>query len=1062
MSMIRRIAAVGAALIGLIAAFYGQCALVERTATDAGTWMLIAGCMLSALAITVLRPPAPPLADVPRFVEAIVVGVILSVGVWMRAAAFDRIPEGINHDGAWNAMYATAIRLGADFTPYVAAAWGRETLFMYVIAPFQHWLGNSAAAIQAASIATGVAALLPLYLLARDLFGRMVAIAALAFFSVSGWHWVFSQVGWRCVTVPPFETLALYFLWRSLRRGGLGWWLCAGGFTAASIYTYNAGRIVPAMIGMLALWYLVTHRDRWRAILGGGLVATTSFALVGSSMLVYAANNWVKFQGRAAHLLDTSQRQTGVLENLSTALWMFNFNANGNDFFVSEPLLEPLAAVLFVVGVALLLARLRQAPAQFVLLGLLLSLVPGLLSFPNGNRCITAMPFVYVIVGYAGAELARSMATPFRGSAARWVTGIVLLGCFGQAALATYGAYLGDQRRELQGLSASATAVGEYLGRFGEDYRVYAVSGAWPRYTLFYLGFTHGDPLEPDIVVGNSFPEIETQISRFGRKGLVLVAGLDRDGNEAREGIKRIFADVREESVRASRLGGEEVARAVVVEPREVVRTAPWSNRSRVLAVSTGEEASASGSRCFEARLLEAGFSARFRMMIPEVPPTGSVGFDLSGECPSSRGVVSFRFTGDGLVLDGPSRHVLLPLSGLQGGRWHDLGLAIDRSGNTRAMIDDKVVELGLWEQRPARITGFVVALSGPVDGSPKLYVDDFVTAPRAIATDSSWWHVAPAEGDLQTHLESFEGLPIGDLAGRPGWNPSGIAWEISPGPAGPGTGAAVPTNGFDGGHGQAPGKFDEPMGVGVDRTGNIYVSERLNHRVQKFAADGTYLGEWGVIGSGSGQFREPLDLAVDGDRVYVMDTWNTRIQVFDLTGNFLSQIGPDPVLGKPRGIFVRDGKVYVANSGRDDILVFNDDGSLLAHFPTPESSTLKQVVDLVVDSQGTIFVNNSSPGRIEIYSAGGERLGSFPVAGWEAPHLREFYMAIDDRDVIYITDWDTHRVRRFRTDGTELPEVGPKMNRPSGLAVVGDRLIVAARGDNVLRVVDLSAERER
>ena len=116
-------------------------------------------------------------------------------------------------------------------------------------------------------------------------------------------------------------------------------------------------------------------------------------------------------------------------------------------------------------------------------------------------------------------------------------------------------------------------------------------------------------------------------------------------------------------------------------------------------------------------------------------------------------------------------------------------------------------------------------------------------------------------------------------------------------------------------------------------------------------------------------------------------------------------------------------------------------------------------VVDLVVDSTGRIYVHNSEKGRLEVFSADGAILGHLPIAGWETPTLREFYLAIDDDDVIYIGDWDAYRIRRFRVDGTELPSIGPKMNRPSGLAVRGGRVIVAARGDNVLRVVDLSKE---
>jgi DNA-binding beta-propeller fold protein YncE len=54
------------------------------------------------------------------------------------------------------------------------------------------------------------------------------------------------------------------------------------------------------------------------------------------------------------------------------------------------------------------------------------------------------------------------------------------------------------------------------------------------------------------------------------------------------------------------------------------------------------------------------------------------------------------------------------------------------------------------------------------------------------------------------------------------------------------------------------------------------------NHRIQVFTSSGAYLTQWGSLGSGAGQFNEALGVAVDGSgNVYVVDTLNDRIQVF-------------------------------------------------------------------------------------------------------------------------------------------------------------------------------------
>jgi sugar lactone lactonase YvrE len=81
---------------------------------------------------------------------------------------------------------------------------------------------------------------------------------------------------------------------------------------------------------------------------------------------------------------------------------------------------------------------------------------------------------------------------------------------------------------------------------------------------------------------------------------------------------------------------------------------------------------------------------------------------------------------------------------------------------------------------------------------------------------------------------------------------------------------------------GSGNGQFNQSKGLGIDRSGNIYVTEINNNRVQMFKGDGTFIRTWGIQGSGNGQFQSPGDVAVDSrENVYVADTRNHRIQKF-------------------------------------------------------------------------------------------------------------------------------------------------------------------------------------
>jgi DNA-binding beta-propeller fold protein YncE len=82
------------------------------------------------------------------------------------------------------------------------------------------------------------------------------------------------------------------------------------------------------------------------------------------------------------------------------------------------------------------------------------------------------------------------------------------------------------------------------------------------------------------------------------------------------------------------------------------------------------------------------------------------------------------------------------------------------------------------------------------------------------------------------------------------------------------------------------------PTDSAVAASGDLYISDGYgNARVVRFDKDGKYLGEWGELGAGPGQFSIPHSIALDSKgHVFVADRNNVRIQVFDPQGRFLAQ----------------------------------------------------------------------------------------------------------------------------------------------------------------------------
>lgn len=111
-------------------------------------------------------------------------------------------------------------------------------------------------------------------------------------------------------------------------------------------------------------------------------------------------------------------------------------------------------------------------------------------------------------------------------------------------------------------------------------------------------------------------------------------------------------------------------------------------------------------------------------------------------------------------------------------------------------------------------------------------------------------------------------------------------------------TGWHAPGSGETGVPGTADGQFQDYYGSGptsltVDLSGNVYVADTFNRRIQKFTNNGVFIMKWGTWGDEDGQFQFPYGLDVDfAGNVYVADLNNCRVQKWDSSGTFLGWWG--------------------------------------------------------------------------------------------------------------------------------------------------------------------------
>lgn len=90
-----------------------------------------------------------------------------------------------------------------------------------------------------------------------------------------------------------------------------------------------------------------------------------------------------------------------------------------------------------------------------------------------------------------------------------------------------------------------------------------------------------------------------------------------------------------------------------------------------------------------------------------------------------------------------------------------------------------------------------------------------------------------------------------------------------------------------------SPGDFALPTNVALDKDGNVYVTDTLNNRVEIFDADGKFVSEFGKAGDGPGYFARPKGIAIDCDgHIWVADEVQSRVKVFDKDGRLLIYFG--------------------------------------------------------------------------------------------------------------------------------------------------------------------------
>src|SRR5262249_50516782 len=228
-----------------------------------------------------------------------------------------------------------------------------------------------------------------------------------------------------------------------------------------------------------------------------------------------------------------------------------------------------------------------------------------------------------------------------------------------------------------------------------------------------------------------------------------------------------------------------------------------------------------------------------------------------------------------------------------------------------------------------------------------------------------------------------------------------------------------------------------------------LWVVDSKNNRFQIFASDGTFREIWGSPGSGEGQFNFlPYDgggnpggygdiVFDDQGNFYVADPGNFRIQKFAADRTFIRQWGSK---GTENGQFLDifsvavgpRGDIFVADESRNDVQRFDADGHFLNTIGGPGTGPgqLSDTEAAAVDATGIVWLTDYDTGQIQRYAPDGQFLGSWGQRGVDDGELyHPVGLAFDQSGRVWEVDLGLGRVQVFAPDGHFLTAV--KRSRP-------------------------------
>lgn len=336
---------------------------------------------------------------------------VLLVAAALRLWCLASLPYGLARDESYNVLDEATISW--QYHPvFFPANGGREALFFYWQGLFLALLGRTTFAVRLPAAFVGTATVALQFAVVRRTFGYRVAILASATLATVYWAVQDSRVGLRHTTVPLFVLLTIWALHRAAHRRRLRDFALAGAVVGLAAFSYTAADVLPAVAVAYALFLMLTRREKTRAWLAGGGVASLSCAIVAAPLALHLWAHRGEMQRvpqtAAVHLGQPAPEVLGVLGRQALT-YLASLTGHGDTEWIfnlsGRAVFDPLMGALAYAGLALLVVlcvrpgigpwRFAERDGALLFLCSLLALaVPGLITHPAPyySRVVGVLP----------------------------------------------------------------------------------------------------------------------------------------------------------------------------------------------------------------------------------------------------------------------------------------------------------------------------------------------------------------------------------------------------------------------------------------------------------------------------------------------------------------------------------------------------------------------------------------------------------------------------------------------------------------------------------------------